>query len=75
MGGNVFSSLEPGYRHRTSAAIHVENGHVVDMGNAYEGGSVSGLTNGKASSCRVSAGQPGRDGPWSADVTATPQES
>jgi len=46
LGGNVFSDLEPGYSHRTSAAIHLEPGATaVDMGNVYEGGSVRGFTN------------------------------
>jgi Pectate lyase superfamily protein len=46
LGGNVFSILEPGHRHRTAAAVHLAEGAAaLDMGNVYEGGSVLGFTN------------------------------
>jgi hypothetical protein len=46
LGGNVFSVLEQGYRHRTAAAVHLEAwATALDLGNIYEGGSVHGFTN------------------------------
>ena len=46
LGGNVFSVMEPGWSHRTSACITLAEGATaLDMGNLYEGGSVHGLTN------------------------------
>lgn len=46
LGGNVFSVMEEGYGARTAAAVHLDEGATaLDMGNVYEGGSVSGFTN------------------------------
>lgn len=45
--GNVFSVLESGYTNQTTYAIHLGTGATaLGGGNAYEGGSASGLTNG-----------------------------
>ena len=46
IGGNVFSALEPGYAHRTLAAVGLGDGATaLDSGNVMEGGSVLGFTN------------------------------
>lgn len=46
LGGNVFSETESGYSNRTAAAVLLGAGATaLDMGNVYEGGSVSGFTN------------------------------
>jgi hypothetical protein len=46
LGGNVFSDVEAGYSNRTAAAVLVGPGATaLEMGNVYEGGSVSGFTN------------------------------
>lgn len=50
LGGNVFSQVEDGYPNRTAAAVLLGPGATaLDMGNIYEGGSVSGFTNAPAS--------------------------
>lgn len=46
LGGNIFSVVEDGYTNRTAAAVVLGPGaSALDMGNIYEGGSVSGFTN------------------------------
>lgn len=50
LGGNVFSEVEAGYSNRTASAVLLGPGaSALDMGNIYEGGSVSGFTNAPAS--------------------------